>query len=91
MDETLRKLYKVLVHFEEKEVEITEDEAKLKKIKEEIEENLNISIEDEQQADLIRLLKEHQFVVESTEDEQKVVQVPMDDDTQISFQVNDEG
>ncbi|USO09556.1 hypothetical protein K9E66_09800 [Staphylococcus pseudintermedius] len=48
MDETLRKLYKVLVHFEEKEVEITEDEAKLKKIKEEIEENLNISIEDEQ-------------------------------------------
>lgn len=47
MDETLRKLYKVLVHFEEKEVEITEDEAKLKKIKEEIEENLNISIEDE--------------------------------------------
>ena len=88
MDETLQKLYKVLVHFEETNAEITEDESKLRKIKEEIESNLNVSIEKESQMDLIRLLKEHQFVVESTEDEQKIVSVPMDEDTQITFQAD---
>ncbi|AJC96372.1 hypothetical protein BUZ56_07155 [Staphylococcus hyicus] len=88
MDETLQKLYTVLVHFEETNTEITEDENKLRKIKDEIESNLNISIEKESQADLIRILKEHQFVVESTEDEQKIVSVPMDDDTQITFQTD---
>lgn len=35
MDETLQKLYKVLVHFEETNTEITEDESKLRNIKEE--------------------------------------------------------
>ncbi|MCQ9301118.1 hypothetical protein NQ043_08125 [Staphylococcus hyicus] len=88
MDETLQKLYTVLVHFEETNTEITEDENKLRKIKDEIESNLNISIEKESQADLIRILKEHQFVVESTEDEQKIVSVPMDEDTQITFQTD---
>ncbi|MCD8905224.1 hypothetical protein [Staphylococcus chromogenes] len=88
MDETLQKLYKVLVHFEETNAEITEDESKLRKIKEEIESNLNVSIEKESQMDLIRLLKEHQFVVESTEDEQKIVSVPMDGDTQVTFQAD---
>ncbi|UWF55938.1 hypothetical protein NZD48_07695 [Staphylococcus hyicus] len=88
MDETLQKLYTVLVHFEETNTEITEDENKLRKIKDEIESNLNISIEKESQTDLIRILKEHQFVVESTEDEQKIVSVPMDDDTQITFQTD---
>ena len=88
MDETLQKLYKVLVHFEETNAEITEDESKLRKIKEEIESNLSVSIEKESQMDLIRLLKEHQFVVESTEDEQKIVSVPMDGDTQVSFQTD---
>lgn len=88
MDETLQKLYKVLVHFEETNAEITEDESKLRKIKEEIESNLNVSIEKESQMDLIRLLKEHQFVVESTEDEQKIVSVPMDSDTQVTFQAD---
>lgn len=88
MDEILQKLYKVLVHFEETNAEITEDESKLRKIKEEIESNLNVSIEKESQMDLIRLLKEHQFVVESTEDEQKIVSVPMDGDTQVTFQAD---
>ncbi len=88
MDETLQKLYKVLVHFEETEVEITHDEKKLEKIKQEIEQNLNISIEEEQQADLIHLLKDHNFAVESTEDEQKTINVPMDDDTQVTFQAD---
>lgn len=88
MDETLQKLYKVLVHFEETNAEITEDESKLRKIKEEIESNLNVSIEKESQMDLIRLLKEHQFVVESTEDEQKIVSVPMEGDTQVTFQAD---
>ncbi|MCE5042615.1 hypothetical protein [Staphylococcus chromogenes] len=88
MDETLQKLYKVLVHFEETNAEITEDESKLRNIKEEIESNLNVSIEKESQMDLIRLLKEHQFVVESTEDEQKIVSVPMDGDTQVTFQAD---
>lgn len=88
MDETLQKLYKVLVHFEETNAEITEDESMLRNIKEEIESNLNVSIEKESQMDLIRLLKEHQFVVESTEDEQKIVSVPMDGDTQVTFQAD---
>ncbi|RIL96872.1 hypothetical protein [Staphylococcus chromogenes] len=88
MDETLQKLYKVLVHFEETNTEITEDESKLRNIKEEIESNLNVSIEKESQMDLIRLLKEHQFVVESTEDEQQIVSVPMDGDTQVTFQAD---
>ncbi|ALN76262.1 MULTISPECIES: hypothetical protein [Staphylococcus] len=88
MDETLQKLYTVLVHFEETDTEITEDENKLRKIKDEIETNLNVSIEKESQSDLIRILKEHQFVVESTEDEQKIVSVPMDEDTQITFQAD---
>ncbi|MCE4961490.1 hypothetical protein [Staphylococcus chromogenes] len=88
MDETLQKLYKVLVHFEETNTEITEDESKLRNIKEEIESNLNVSIEKESQMDLIRLLKEYQFVVESTEDEQKIVSVPMDGDTQVTFQAD---
>ncbi|UXS74832.1 hypothetical protein [Staphylococcus chromogenes] len=88
MDEILQKLYKILVHFEETNAEITEDESKLRKIKEEIESNLNVSIEKESQMDLIRLLKEHQFVVESTEDEQKIVSVPMDGDTQVTFQAD---
>lgn len=88
MDETLQKLYKVLVHFEETNTEITEDESKLRNIKEEIESNLNVSIEKESQMDLIRLLKEHQFVVESTEDEQKIVSVPMYGDTQVTFQAD---
>ncbi|ARJ51689.1 hypothetical protein [Staphylococcus lutrae] len=88
MNETLQKLYKVLVHFEETELAITNDEDKLEKIKQEIEENLNVSIADESQADLIRLLKEHQFTVESTEEEQKTIHVPMDDDTQITFQAD---
>ncbi|NJI14449.1 hypothetical protein GLV95_00185 [Staphylococcus agnetis] len=59
MDETLQKLYTVLVHFEETDTEITEDENKLRKIKDEIETNLNVSIEKESQSDLIRILKEH--------------------------------
>ncbi|MDQ7193629.1 hypothetical protein RCF68_08650, partial [Staphylococcus felis] len=59
MDETLQKLYKVLVHFEEKEVGITEDEEKLNEIKKKIEENLNVSIEETSQMDLIHLLKDH--------------------------------
>lgn len=88
MHETLQKLYTVLVHFEETDTEITEDENKLRKIKDEIETNLNVSIEKESQSDLIRILKEHQFVVESTEDEQKIVSVPMDEDTQITFQAD---
>lgn len=88
MNETLQKLYKVLVHFEEREVEITNDETKLEKIKQEIEQNLNISVEEESQADLIRLLKSHNFAVESTEEEQKTINVPMGDDTQITFQTD---
>lgn len=88
MDETLQKLYTVLVHFEETDAEITENESKLKKIKEEIESNLNVSIEKESQSDLIRILKEHQFVVESTEEDQKIVSVPMDEDTQVTFQTD---
>ncbi|MCO4338219.1 hypothetical protein MTQ94_07795 [Staphylococcus agnetis] len=88
MHETLQKLYTVLVHFEETDTEITGDENKLRKIKDEIETNLNVSIEKESQSDLIRILKEHQFVVESTEDEQKIVSVPMDEDTQITFQAD---
>ncbi|MBI5974886.1 hypothetical protein [Staphylococcus canis] len=85
MDETLEKLYKVLVHFEEKEVEITEDEQKLNDIKKKIEDNLNVSVEETSQMDLIRLLKEHNFSVESSDDEQKIISVPMDDDTQVKF------
>ncbi|AVQ32860.1 hypothetical protein C7J88_01100 [Staphylococcus muscae] len=86
MDETLQKLYSVLVHFEEKEAEITEDEATLAKIKNEIEENLDVSVEELSQLDLIRVLKEHNFVVESAEDDQKIVSVPMDEETQVTFQ-----
>ncbi|QLK85861.1 hypothetical protein [Staphylococcus sp. 17KM0847] len=88
MNETLQKLYKVLVHFEEKEAEITEDEATLTKIKQEIEHNLKVSVEELSQMDLIRVLKEHNFVVESAEDDQKIVSVPMDDDTQVTFQTD---
>ncbi|MGV3243795.1 hypothetical protein [Staphylococcus sp. 11261D007BR] len=88
MDETLQKLYKVLVHFEEKEVEITEDENRLNEIKKKIEDNLNVSIEDVSQMDLIHLLKDHNFEVESTEEQQKTISVPMDDDTQIKFQAD---
>ncbi|KIX90259.1 hypothetical protein TP70_08470 [Staphylococcus microti] len=88
MDETLQKLYTVLVHFEEKETEITEDEATLAKIKQEIEQNLNVSVEELSQPELIRVLKDHNFVVESSEDDQKIVSVPMDDDTQVTFQTD---
>ncbi|AVP36902.1 hypothetical protein DOS68_09535 [Staphylococcus felis] len=85
MDETLQKLYKVLVHFEEKEVGITEDEEKLNEIKKKIEENLNVSIEETSQMDLIHLLKDHDFTVEFSDEAQKVISVPMDDDTQVKF------